>query len=360
MRKLTLLILGLSYMGGMLFAQSAPQTVLQKQRNEDQTYREGFAKMLIDFAQLDPEYDEATEVDYSNTTISFTIPPEEMDQMKVTYGLNSWMVRPKSSIQFPEIIKNSFAKAVKVKDTATKYAGENILGARIAFPDYPFEMIAEIIPPFRANPDSDVFDGKGILRNVGVVRSAYITVYGLNQPERLYVVTEDVSGHEYEYSFGDLKFIGWKTLEWTNPNYLRDVRSREIESLPLYPQSSSDRRLKAIKIIRSGSIYGGADFVTYVKDVKITFDKAVDDDLINRDIDNEDVWAIVRQRIGIRDSVLYKRNLIKRSLEYLENRKKYNYPEDSAQPTSGAAGGGQAAPAAPAAPAADQQDGQGQ
>lgn len=340
MKKIILLILGLSYMGGTIFAQdndSTPQTPSENQINEDQEYREGYAKTLIDFSKLGPKYDKPTEIDYSSYLSSFTLKPEEIEQLKMSYALNSWKVRPRSSIEFPDIIKNSFVKAVKVKDTATKYADENVLGARITFPDYPFEMFAEIIPPFHANPDAivtdengnpkRVFAGKGILDNVGIVRSAYITVYGLNQPERLYVITEDVTGNKYEYSFGDLKFIGWKTLEWTNPNYLRDVRSREVQSLPLYPQPSSNRRLKAIKIVRSGGIYGGADFVTYIKDIKLTFDKAVDDELIGRDIDNEQIWGIVRQRIGIRDSVLYKRSLVERSHEYLENRKKYNYPD---------------------------------
>ncbi len=333
MRKVILLILGLFSVGGVIVAQDTPEdtpkTIFQKQIDETQEDREGFSQTLIDFSEFDPEYDKATEIDYSNFLTAFTLSSEELEQLKMTYGINSWMIRPRSSIEFPDIIKNSFVRAVVVNDTAQNYAGETILGARIAFPEYPFEMFAEIVPPFRANHSGDAFVGKGLLNNVGIVRSAYITVYGLNQPERLYVVTEDVTGNEYEYSFGDLKFIGWKTLEWANPNYLRDIRSRELQSMPLYPQASSNRRLKAIKVVRSGSIYGGADFVTYIKDIKLTFDKAVDDELIGRDFDNEGVWGIVEKRIGIRDSVLYKRGLVQHALEYLEKRKKYNYPEDS-------------------------------
>lgn len=313
-------------------AQGTTPTIQEQQ--DTRTYREGFSQVLVDFTTIGAETDEPTKVDFSGAFV-LNLPQEEASKLVVDYALNNWRVHVQNSIRFPNIISASFAKAVEV--TGGEYQGQVVLGARFTFPAYPYEMTSEIVPPFAADISREEFVGKGTLRNVGLVRSAYLTVYGLNQPERIFVVTEDSAGNEYEYSFGDLKFVGWRTLEWTNPNYLEDVRAREIQSLPLYPQASADRRFKSIKIRRSG-IYGTQDFVTYVRDVKVTFDKALDDTLLT-DIDNEAVWGITNSRRGLRDAVVFQRTLVDRYLEYLEARKKYDFAGNgnAAAPAGGAA-----------------------
>ena len=112
------------------------------------------------------------------------------------------------------------------------------------------------------------------MKNVGVLKSLSITVYGANFPNGLGVVVEDQDGTEQTMFMDYLQFDGWRTLTWNNPNYVTDVRNRELRKFPLYPKGMPYLKLKGIFIYRDAAQEGG-DFVTYFKDIKITYDKAI-------------------------------------------------------------------------------------
>ena len=63
----------------------------------------------------------------------------------------------------------------------------------------------------------------------------------------------------------------------------------------------------------------GGDFITYIKDVKVTYDKAVLD--LQRDIDDEDIWGILRERQEARRAAELKRLGNMQVLKYLEKQK---------------------------------------
>src|SRR5690606_10836478 len=124
----------------------------------------------------------------------------------------------------------------------------------------------------------------GVVKNVGVLRRITLNVFGLNFPHTISVILMDQSNQEREYVMGNLAFDGWRSLEWDNPNYISEVRNRELRTFPLYPNSVPMLKLVGFRIYRDASIAGG-DFVTYIKDVNVIYDQAVLN--LERDIDDE-------------------------------------------------------------------------
>jgi len=153
---------------------------------------------------------------------------------------------------------------------------------------------------------------------VGVIKSLGIRIRGMNFPHGVSLILEDEEGKQTTMFMGYLDFDGWKTLTWNNPAYVSDVRNRELRIFPLYPKSSPFVKLAGILITRDAAHEGG-DFVTYVKDVKILYDKAVLDPV--RDIDDEAVWGINDKREADRKLIESRRFGESQVLRYLERLK---------------------------------------
>jgi len=52
-----------------------------------------------------------------------------------------------------------------------------------------------------------------------------------------------------------------------NPNYVTDVKQRDIVKKPLYPETMPSVKFDSMTIYRLGSNIGG-DFVVYLKDIR--------------------------------------------------------------------------------------------
>jgi hypothetical protein len=233
-----------------------------------------------------------------------------------------------------EAATNPNAKQFNGQDMANK----KILGVRIHFPTEPFNSWAMVQPPFDipAYADKDAlqgtrmvvadadrgkgekFDGFGVVKNVGVLKSLSITVYGANFPNGLGVVVADQDGNEQTIFMDYLAFDGWRTLTWDNPNYISDVRNRELRKFPLYPKGEPYLKLVGIVIYRDAAQEGG-DFVTYIHDIGITYDKAIMD--TTRDINDEAIWGILQQRNEARRLAELKRLGNVQVLRFLEQQK---------------------------------------
>jgi len=191
------------------------------------------------------------------------------------------------------------------------------MGVRVRFPTENFHSWAQIRPPFEIpafEPQADVQDdgtiepaddsdgitgpsrfenGFGVVKNVGTIKSLAVNVYGLNFPHGLSVLLIDGSGNQRSMFMGFLNFDGWGELRWDNPSYIQEVRNRDLRLFPLYPESTPFIKFAGFEIRRDASHRGG-DFITYFKDVKVIYDKAVLD--TDRDIDDESVWRIIQDR----------------------------------------------------------------
>jgi hypothetical protein len=149
-------------------------------------------------------------------------------------------------------------------------------------------------------------------------------------------VLQDENNEQREVFMGYLNFDGWRDLTWMNPNYVSDVRNRELRQFPLYPNLAPMRKLIGIRIYRDAMMEGG-DFITYTRDITVTYDRAVLQ--LERDINDERVWGILQEREAARrDAEL--RNLGNiQVLRYLEQRKMHS-PEGEGQGENGQAGEG--------------------
>jgi hypothetical protein len=171
-------------------------------------------------------------------------------------------------------------------------------------------------------------DGYGVVKNVGTIKAVAVNAYGLQFPHGLSVILLDSNGVEKSVFMGYLNYDGWAELTWNNPQYVLDVRNRELRIYPIYPTSTPFVKFNGFRLERDADREGG-DFVAYFKDVKIIYDKAVLD--TDRDIDDEALWGIINTRETAKKVWEMKQFGQNQLLRYLEQQKQAT--EESFQPT---------------------------
>lgn len=322
--------------------------------------------VLIDFGMLasdiieDPlnqgkmTQNRATMMDFSSTAGS-VYTDEQKKQMAVSLAIPNWDVELSSSARTNDRQALSYAREAKISAEAKQFPGSTVMGIRVNFPLEQFNAWARIEPPFSIpafEPKADIddtgkispkaaaegdpvnsrmtrFEGSynaetkivsalGIVKNVGVLKSVAVTVKGLNFPHGLSVILKDSNNKEHVMFMGYLNFDGWRELRWDNPMYITDVRNRELRLDPLYPKTSPFLRFAGFLITRDAAAVGG-DFVGYVKDVKILYDKAVLEPV--RDIDDEAVWGIISDKEEDRKRMESERFGADQVLRYIERQK---------------------------------------
>ena len=287
--------------------------------------------VLIDFSLLkadivsDPVnqgrflYNRATMMDFSGTAgASFTA--DQKKQMRTSLAIDSWDVVLASSSRTMMNQALSMTREAPVSQSAAQNAGKTVMGIRVHFPTESYNSWAMVKPPFEIpafEPKADIaddgtitpkadqgtdgfsrFEGAidtttklqtayGIVKNVGVLKAVAVDVKGLNYPHGLSVVLVDENGNASTMFMGYLNFDGWKELRWDNPQYVSDVRNRDLRIFPLYPKSIPFVKFGGFLITRDASSEGG-DFITYVRDVKLLYDQAVLS--TGNDIQDESVW----------------------------------------------------------------------
>ena len=289
--------------------------------------------VLIDFTQLDadcvlndngdPTQNKRTVMDYS-VSAGHTFTEDQKDLMKTSLALPEWEVQLNSSARSVQALGLSKVIAAPVKATAdVPFAGSNVMGVRVEFPTWNANANAVIVPPFdipayepladaddngvRQTPTDEqaaggktLFeDGYGVVKNVGTLKSISVTTMGMNYPHKLYVHLSDNDGIEKRYLMGELGFDGWKELTWTNPQYISEIRNREVRVYPIYPRGMPFVKFEGFEVARDASHIGGT-YIGYFKDVKIIYDKALL--TTERDIADEDLWGIIGQKESARQN----------------------------------------------------------
>ncbi|MFP4113653.1 MAG: flagellar filament outer layer protein FlaA [Spirochaetota bacterium] len=258
---------------------------------------------------------ERTLVDFAEVAgASFT--EEERDLMKSSLFIENWEVDLNSSAESALTQANSQVRLATVREDAEPFGGDPVLGARVSFPTEPWNAWAVIQPPFEIqgyadrtelNADGEVVevqgddvgegdkfeDGYGVIKNVGVLKQVGLNVYGLNFPHSISVILQDENNEQHEIFMGYLQFDGWRQLIWDNPNYITDVRDRELQTYPLYPNLQPMMKLVGFRVYRDGSNVGG-DFITYIRDVTLVYDEARLE--LQEAIPHDDLWGILDQR----------------------------------------------------------------
>ena len=292
-----------------------------------------------------PNHNRQTMMDFSSVAGgSFTTQQKRV--MKTSLAIENWEVELASSSRTVENIGLSYTKEAPSKQF------ETVMGVRVHFPVEPFNSWAIIRPPFeipafepkaKVNddgsidpPDSDGITGTsrfeaqeegqpayGVVKNVAVIKSVAVNVYGLNFPHGLSTILIDSRGIHKNVFMGYLQFDGWGELIWNNPAYIQEVRNRDIRLYPLYPTSTPFVKFGGFLVQRDAAKDGG-DFITYFKDVRIIYDKAVLD--VDRDIDDEALWNIILTRETARKVWEMERFGQTQVLRYLEQQKQASEP----------------------------------
>ena len=306
--------------------------------------------VLIDFSQLDadtvadengnPTQNSRTVMDYS-VAAGATFTSDQKTLMKTSLALPEWEVLLNSSAKNPVSVALSQVVAAPVKESAdVPFAGKNVMGVRVIFPTWANNANAKIVPAFdipayeplsdadengeRQKPTDEqkgkyLFeDGYGVVRNVGTLKSIAVTTMGMNYPHALYVLLKDNDGVERRYLMGNLYFDGWKTLIWNNPDYISEVRTREIRVYPIYPRGIPFVKFAGFQVARDAS-HIGDNFIGYFKDVKVIYDLAILTS--DRDIDDEDLWGIITKKERDRQNAEMARFGNKQVNRYLEKSK---------------------------------------
>ena len=308
--------------------------------------------MLIDFTLLDadcceddngnPQQNKHTVMDYS-VSAGATFTEEQKDLMKTSLALPEWEILLNSSAKTVTSLADSKVVAAPVKGEAdVPFAGKNVMGVRIVFPTWNSNANARIVPPFdipayepladaddngerqepteeqKASKKTLFEDGYGVVKNVGTVKAISVTTMGMNYPHALYVVLSDNDNVERRYFMGYLGFDGWKELTWNNPQYISEIRNREIRVYPIYPRGLPFVKFRGFQITRDAAHIGG-DFIGYFKDVRVIFDKAILTS--DRDIVDEDLWGIITKKEDARQNAEMLRFGNKQVNRYLEKAK---------------------------------------
>ncbi len=298
----------------------------------------------------------STMMDFSGTAgASYT--DEQKKQMRVSLAIRNWDVLLASSSRDSATTQLSQTAEAALTANAPQYAGKTVLGVRVRFPIAEFNSWAKVMPPYEIpafepkatiddqgnitpaaagaagadpvnarltrfegsyDPNTKIITALGIVKNVGVIKSVAVTVKGLNFPHGLTLVLKDADGNEKSMFMGYLNFDGWKELRWENPGYVSDVRNRELRIYPLYPKTVPMVKLDGFLFTRDAASVGG-DFVIYIKDVKVLYDKAVLEPV--RDIDDESIWGIVSKKEEDRKIGESKRFGNQQVLRYIEKLK---------------------------------------
>ena len=287
----------------------------------------GFADrtVLIDFSELTPDVTvgaatepnehEATMLDFSEVA-GASYDEEIKKRMKTSLAVENWYVQLASSSRTVGNQAKSYTKVAQLKPTAKPFdgeemAGKSVMGVRVHFPLPNFNSYALVTPPFEIpayqvatqlqgdtlveveGDEGTKFDGYGVVKNVGVLKSVEVTVYGSNFPNGFGLILKDQDEKEMTIYLDHLQFDGWRKLVWNNPNYITEVRNREIRKFPLYPKSAPYIKLIGLIVYRD-SMQEGGDLVAYMKDIEITYDLALLE--TQRDINDEAIWGILTER----------------------------------------------------------------
>jgi hypothetical protein len=261
--------------------------------------------VLIDFSTLTAdEGDEyknnsATTVDFSGKAgVGYT--DEEKKLMVTSLAIEKWNVVLNSSAR--SVINQKLSYTVEAPVMAGALEGDIVMGVRVHFPEDPFNAYAMVVPPFEIpaymqKDENDgagsKFDGFGVVKNVGAIKSISMNVYGSNFSNGLGIILKDQDGNERNVFMDYLDFKGWRDLGWVNSAYIDEIRNRELKKFPLYPRTTPMRQLVGFIIYKDAAQEGG-DVITYIKDVSLKYDLAVLPGV--DDIDNEALWGILGKR----------------------------------------------------------------
>jgi len=318
MKKALIFVAIVSLMAGSVFAEEAILI------DFGLLVADEFVAVGLDDEDDTPNQNAHTLMDYSSVRFGSSFTQEQKDVMKTSLAIANWEVELASSAKTVTNMSLSYTREANSRQFGT------VMGVRVHFPVEPHNSWAIIKPPFEIpafepleegdgiSSTSRFEEGYGVIKNVGTIKSIAVNVYGLNFPHGLSTIVFDGNGTKKSMFMGYLDFDGWGELIWNNPAYIQEVRNRDLRLFPLYPESMPFVKFAGFLLQRDAATVGG-NFITYFKDVKVIYDKAVLD--TDRDIDDESLWRIIQDRETARKLWEMERFGQSQVLRYLDARK---------------------------------------
>ncbi len=209
---------------------------------------------------------------------------------------NNWLVLLNESARLVENVRYSYTTNVDSKGNNGVWEAGKVLGVRAYFPKQSWNSYAIVRPMFElelyGGGDGNKYTGgKGVVHNVGPIKSVKSWVYGRNFLITYFVNLKDQDSKTTQIPMGNLYFSGWRQLAWNNLNYTSDIYTEEFRKTPLYPRMVPSVKLDSLQFYR-GKESLGSDFVTYVKDVTLEHDVVIVD--VEEDVNDEATWQIMK------------------------------------------------------------------
>jgi len=209
--------------------------------------------LLLSFIIVNAYSNEKVLIDFSALTDS-------------SLALSNWRSVLVSADHSQENPPDSYIKEIKVE-------GElSVAELRVTFPQVNNTALAVILAPPDIIEEAD--KGLGKLNNVGVIKSISINIKGNNYSNNIGIILMDVNGHKQIISMGDINFEGWKTITWSNPDYIKQIITREKN----WGTELENQKLPFIAfvgfIIYKDTNQQSGEFTTYIKDISINFNVA--------------------------------------------------------------------------------------
>lgn len=269
----------------------------------------------------------STLIDFSITGDLANLQPAEggdvEDLVPATNVYNgNWVVWLNDSARLIENRRLSYVTNVDSKGNDGAWPAGKVLGVRVHFPLPAWNSYALVKPRFElemyGGPDGNKYtQGKGVITNVGSIKSVNSWVYGRNFLVSYFVNVKSELGEITQFPMGNLFFSGWRKLTWNNRNYSTELYNVDLTRHPLYPNMVPSMKIESLQFYRGKDVAGG-NFITYVKDITVDYDVVVVQE--DEDINEEATWQIVKTENERRREIESLR--IKETLEITELEKK--------------------------------------
>ena len=251
---------------------------------------------------------------------------------------DNWVVWLNESARLTENRRNSYVTNVDSKGNNGAWEAGKVLGVRVHFPLQAWNSYALVKPAYQlemyGGADGTKYtEGKGVIHNVGEIKSISSWVYGRNYLVSYFVNLQNELGELKSYPMGTLYFSGWRQVKWENREYLANVRDRVLVRTPLYPRMIPSVKLDSLGFYRTKDTEGG-DFIAYVKDITMEYDVVVVD--FEEDIDDEATWQLLKTENERKQAIENARIREAAELQQLEQRR-INGGGDAQQQDAGAA-----------------------
>ncbi len=282
-------------------------------------------QVLLDFNDLEGTALDIVKLAGPNAFSSTAMTDGDVEQLNIDLTPENWEVVLSPSSRSIENITNSYCKSVVT--TSGDYEGQTVLGVRVHFPTAKYNSWAKIQPPYdipsyEAIDDNDKignkYVNKGVLRNVGAIKSLKVIVKGRNFPHTLSIRLRNQNDEITDMFISALDFNGWMNFIVDNPNYIDDARKRSLKKFPLYPQEEPYIKIDSFIVYRHAEHPGG-DFILYLKSVELIYDLAIMK--TEDDINDEEVWGILAARREEKKRAEAARVGIKQLLTFEEKKK---------------------------------------